>query len=338
MASAQEREAKPVWSSVPLSVRRETERLLGAEVTRAVRAFGGYSPSATFRLFLSDGQRRFFKATYPLRTGSAVKWNLEQEEAVYVKLIDFITPWAPRYFGSVRADGWHAVLLEDVGGSAVLPWTTETARVATVSYAEFHASTHGVTLPSWLPRGRYGEFGVYWRQLAAEPQGLAQVANLAGGEHHEALDWLARNVATLAEAEVRLEKAAEPFVLMHFDTRSDNVRLQGRLLRIFDWPFASFGPHEFELAAFAQSIESEGGPSCEQLATWYSEVLPVREDVLQTAIVGIAGYFADRAPRPPLSELPRLRLVQRVGLKASLNWAARCLSLDQPTWLNAVSS
>ena len=36
------REAKPLWSAVPVNVRTETERLLGARVTRAVRAFGGY--------------------------------------------------------------------------------------------------------------------------------------------------------------------------------------------------------------------------------------------------------------------------------------------------------
>src|SRR4051812_22698442 len=53
--SMQMREDKPVWSAVPQSVRTEAEQMLGGTVTRAVRAFGGYGPSATFVLNLADG-------------------------------------------------------------------------------------------------------------------------------------------------------------------------------------------------------------------------------------------------------------------------------------------
>ena len=60
------REAKPIWSVVPEAVRAETERILGARVARAARAFGGYGPSATFRLILDDGRRAFFKGVYPV--------------------------------------------------------------------------------------------------------------------------------------------------------------------------------------------------------------------------------------------------------------------------------
>ena len=62
-----------------------------------------------------------------------------------------------------------------------------------------------------------------------------------------------------------LESATD--ALLHFDTRSDNLRLQsGGRLRLFDWPYASLGPPELDVAAFAQSITCEGGPD----RTWRS--------------------------------------------------------------------
>ena len=43
-----------------------------------------------------------------------------------------------------------------------------------------------------------------------------------------------------------------PHVLLHLDTRSDNLRLQaGGRLRLFDWPYACLGPPEFDVAAIA---------------------------------------------------------------------------------------
>ena len=62
-------EDKPTWQRVPSTVRRRIEAVLGARVSRALRSWGGYSPSATFRLALADGRRVFLKATYPLEPG-----------------------------------------------------------------------------------------------------------------------------------------------------------------------------------------------------------------------------------------------------------------------------
>lgn len=337
MVSAHRREAKPSWSMVPGAVQREVGRVLGAPVARAVRAYGGYAPSATFRLLLADGRCSFFKGVYPLPASSPVQWSLTEEERVYRELGQFIRPWAPAYLGSVQADGWHALLLEDLGGRSMLPWTVAKAEQAARSYAEFHRTTYGQPLPTWVARDRHLRFGAYWHQLAAEEGALDRVASLAGPEVEAAREWLAESLPALRQAAELLMNVPEPLVLMHFDTRSDNVRLQGELLRIFDWPWAAVGPHEFELAAFAQSIEAEGGPRSEEVARWYTSVLELRPSLLEASIAGIAGYFAWHAPRPSVEELPRLRSVQRRQLKASLGWAARTLCLPDPTWLAAVS-
>jgi hypothetical protein len=331
-----EREDKPSWSAVPPRLKAAVARALGSPVVRATRAYGGYAPSATFLLTLADGRRAFLKGTYPLPEASGVRWSLDREEFVYRRLGRVIEPWAPEYFGSVRADRWHALLLELVGGVSVLPWTKPKAIRAARSYAAFHESTLGRPMPSWLSRTQHRAFAVYWRRIATHESSVDRLAALAGQQSGEAREWVRTHAGALRRAERALGRAAEPRALLHFDTRSDNVRLEGATLRMFDWPFASVGPAEFDAAAFAQSIEAEGGPACEAVIGWYESVLPMRPEVLIGSVAGIAGYFADRAPRPAVPGLPRLRSIQRRQLKASLSWAARLLELPEPSWLAAV--
>ena len=61
-----------------------------------------------------------------------------------------------------------------------------------------------------------------------------------------------------------------------------------------------------------------------------------RTTALEASIAGVAGYFADRAWRPPSIGLPRLRSWQRRQLKVMLAWAARQFDLPDPRWISAV--
>lgn len=312
----------------------ELAKLLRSPVARADRAYGGYAPSATYRVRLRNGRRLFLKGTYPLPPGSEVKWMLDAEEHVYQECASLIRPWAPRYFGSVRAEGWHVVVLEDVGPDTMPPWTPAKTRASARSYAEFHRSTLGRPLPDWLSRTEHHGFAGFWDRLAAGD--LGRTASLAGRRADEAEEWLDVALPVLREQSALLRTLRPPFALMHVDTRSDNIRLQGRRLRMFDWNFAAVGPHEFEVAAFAQAVAMEGGPAPELVAAEYERVLPLRSVALDASIAGIAGYFADRAWRPPQSGLPRIRDVQRRQLKATVAWAARRFDLPEPRWLDAV--
>lgn len=331
------REDKPPWSAVPERVRADLDQVLGSTVVRAVRTYGGYAPSATYRLALADGRRAFFKGTYPLPEGSAVRWFLEGEERAYRRLGRYMRPWAPAYLGSVRASGWHGIAMEDVRGESVIPWTAGKARRAARSYAEFHRGTYGKRLPGWISRTQHREFSAFWSKIGRSAEQIVALAGLAGDRRREARRWIERALPSLVRSERVLARANEPFALLHFDTRSDNIQLQSDVLRIFDWPFATVGPHEFDLAAFAQSIASEGGPAPEKVVAWYAEILPIRQATFIGSVTGIAGYFADRAPRPTQVGLPRLRSVQRRQLKASLPWAARLLDLPEPDWVAAIS-
>ena len=334
-----QREDKPTWSAVPVAVRAQAEHIVGAKVSRAVRAFGGYGPSATFVLNLDDGRRAFFKGVYPLPEGSAVRWALDEEELVYLELADHIHPWAPAFYGSFRLEGWHALLIEAVPGRRVPPWTAPLARAAARSFARFHAGTVGTQLPDWLSRTRQLEYAGFWAAIAADEDALARLAALCPTPalRRAAAEWITRHAPALVAAEEPLQTVAAG-ALLHFDTRSDNIRIHGELLRIFDWPWACVGPPEFDLAAFAQSVTGEGGPDPEQLSAWYSEVHPLDDALLTASVAGLSGFFADRGSKPDLPELPRLRAFQRRQCKTMLAWAARRLALPAPVWLESVAS
>jgi hypothetical protein len=329
-------EAKPPWSAVPRAIKDEVAALLGSPVARAERVYGGYAPSATFRVLLRDGRRAFLKGTYPLTKDSGVKWDLENEERIYQECAPFMRPWAPEYFGGAKADGWHVIVLEDVGPQTMPPWTRAKAAGCARSYAAFHAHTYGKPLPRWLSRIEHHDFAPFWGRLGATGE-LRGTASLAKRRADEAEEWLDVALPVFREKAALLMTLRPPFAFMHFDTRSDNIRLQGKLLRLFDWNFACAGPIEFDVAAFAQSIVMEGGPEPERIVAEYDLVLPLRPAALDASIAGIAGYLADRAWRPPVPGLPRIRSVQRRQLKATLAWATRHFGLPEPRWLVAVA-
>lgn len=329
------REEKPAWSAVPAAVRAETERRLRSRVVRATRAYGGYAASATFRLKLANGRRAFFKAGYPPPPGSAAIFPIDREEKRYLALAPFMGRWAPRLYGSFHLERWHVLLMEDVGPATIPPWTADKTRRAARSYARFHSSTLGARLPAFLPRDDHVEFAGFWRALAKNGE-LAGTASLVGRRADEAQEWIDVALPMLRERERDLESARRPFALLHVDTRSDNLRLIGERLVLFDWPFAAAGPAEFDLVAFAQGVAAEDGPAPERVLAWYEELLPLRAREIDASIAGIAGYFADRSWRPPLPGLPRLRSIQRRQLIATLGWAARRFDLPEPRWLDAV--
>lgn len=308
--------------------------ILRSPVARAERVYGGYAPSATFRLRLANGKRAFFKASYPAPKGSGVRWVVDVEDRNYRRLAPLIAPWAPRFLGSFKRLGWHVLLLEDLGPQTMPPWTQAKARRATRSYAEFHKSTLGKALPRGLSRTQHQDFAGFWGDLSKSGE-LERVASLARRKE-EAREWIDVVLPVMRRLEDSLAKTKPPFALLHFDTRSDNCRLHGDLLRIFDWPFASAGPAEFDVTAYAQGVTADGGPEPERVLAWYEDVLPLRAAAVDASLAGISGYFADRSWRPEVPGLPRVRAFQRRQLRCCLAWAARRFDLPEPRWLDGV--
>jgi hypothetical protein len=332
-------EEKPPWKAVPGDVRRQVQDILGSPVVRGTRVWGGYGPTPSFRLALADGRKVFFKGTY-FGSNRFSQEALIREERVYRELSDVIGPWAPRFFFAFRRYDWHVLLLEDVGPRTVPPWTPAVTRRVAREYAAFHASTlrNGRELPNWLPRPSQSLRRVTWSRVAAESDGMRNIAALANLRSDEALDWLKRLLPHLRRLADTAYDLPGPYALLHGDTRSDNLRFTGERLSLFDWPSAEVGRPEFDVVAFAQSITVEGGPDSDQFLDWYSKQLPLRDDTLDTAVAWLAGFFADLAWRPPIPGLPRLRTFQRQQLGVMLGWSARRLHLTEPDWVSELTA
>jgi hypothetical protein len=328
-------EPKPPWSAVPREVKAEVARVLGAPVARAARIYGGFAPSATFRLALADGRRAFFKGV-SAESNEFMRGALVQEERVYRELSHLIRPWAPEFYDSLHVDDWHALLLEDVGPADVPPWTARKVRDAAQAYAEFHRSTLGKPLPAWVTSDLLPGEVENWERLAGDEGALAATASLAGPRASEARAWLDAHLPRLQATSRELLAATDDHTLLYLDARGDNVRWNQGQLRIFDWNWVQRGPVEPDAAAFAEGIAAEGGPAPEVFIAEYGRLMPVRAEALRASVVVLAGFFARSAPRPPIPGLPRIRSIQRRQLKICLAWAARLLDLPEPRWLAAV--
>jgi thiamine kinase-like enzyme len=329
-------EPKPVWRSVPAVVRGRVAEVAGARVRRAMRVWGGYAPSPTFRLILDGGGRLIFKGVSPASNAHMLR-ALEDEERVYRELTRWISPWAPAFHGSFKVAGWHVLLLEDAGRAGVPPWSRSAIQRAMRGYAEFHRHSLGQDLPPWLSRTRHHADARTWTDLAAQPGGLARLAGLAGARADEAREWTQAALPRLQSTAEALIGVTPPYALLHLDTRSDNLRLQpGGRLRLFDWPYVCAGPPELDVAFFAQTITCEGGPDPDEVLEPYARHIQVRDAVMESAVAAVAGYFAVQAWQPPIPGLPRVRSIQRRQLKTSLAWSARRLGLSAPDWLSAV--
>ena len=325
-------EAKPTWRSLPPAVRRRVTEQLGATVERAARVWGGYGPSPTFRLALANGQRAFFKGCAPDAT-TFLREAFQAERRVYTQLERYIAPWAPRLLGIVDEGGWQALLLEDVGPKTAPPWTPTLARRVMSAYSGFHQSSLGADLPAWVPRFADADALVTWRQVIEETDDLREVAALAGSHASDAMRWLHQAGPLFARLTASAAELPGPNALLHFDTRSDNLRLQDGRLRLFDWPAVEVGPVEVDVVALAQSITIEGGPEPERLLAWYDGEL--RPDAVDISLAWLIGFFALRAWQPEVPDLPRLRRFQRQQLATLLDWSARRFHMPTPNWTAA---
>lgn len=329
-------EAKPAWRSVPASVRREVGRMLGAEVVRAMRVYGGFSATPTFRLRLSDGRHAFFKGASAASTEFAHEAHT-REEHVYRELAPFIAGWSPVFYGAFETGGWKVMMLEDLGPKTAPPWKTNTLRAVARAFGDFHRENQGASFPDWLSRPQSQLMTPDQLWLTVQEFDHDAVANLAGSAADEARRWLDDALPVLARVSQTIGEVGQPYSLIHRDVRSDNLRWTPEGLRLLDWPHTGVGPAEYDIAEFAQSVESEGGPSAEQVLAWYGERFPLRDDAIDASVAALASFFASYAHRPDIPGLPRLRSFQRAQLRVTLAWAARRLRLSEPVWLKQLS-
>ncbi|MDQ0201452.1 aminoglycoside phosphotransferase family protein [Neobacillus ginsengisoli] len=329
-------EHKPYWRDVPLELRKQIEVKVGSPIRLANRVFGGYGPSATFRIFLEDGRTVFAKGA---GLGSiSENWRvLPLEETVYCD-IAAIYPISPRYLGSVRVEGWHLLLLEDLRNTKkVPPWSDKLALKAVRDIAEFHL--RGLSevgkVEAMISKGVTDN----WFNIKNNNDERNYFLGLFREKRRESESWLEAVIDTFISIEAEFMNTDQPWGLIHKDIRSDNLRFRDGSLLLFDWALACRGPLLFDVGFFLPSIEGEGGPTAEHLLPEYKRVMADNNInfslvAQQSVAVAAAGFFASRAGKPPISLLPRLRYIQRLQLGPALRWSCNILGLPQPPVLN----
>lgn len=327
-------ESKPDWSEVPKKLQQEIANKLGARVLKGEKVFGGFGPSATFRLYLEDGRTVFAKGA---GKGSTPKnWKaISAEEYVYQKF-RCIRPFSPDFLGSVKTLGWHLILLEDLkDATEVPPWTEKLAKQAVRGIAEFHIQ--GLAEKAKKIDSKMDD--KHWKRLKENLEERESFLSLFPSKREKAESWFYKVIDRVIAAEEHTFDPNQPWGLIHLDIRSDNLRLREGKLILFDWSYLCSGPLILDITFFMSSVVGEGGPSAEVLFPEYKEHLnhagmKFPKYCIEAAAAYSAGFFAMRAGQKPIPLLPRLRELQRMLLGPALQWMCTTLNLPQPPSTN----
>lgn len=336
------REGKPPWRDVPPAVAAALERTLGAAITRAEIAWGGYSPSASFHLSLADGRQVFVKGTHPGQTSEGRLALLREIESY--QALPVLKGLAPDYLGTLEAEDWSFLILEGVvGAQTALPWTPAKLDRLARSLVGFYEHARPAT-ENWKRHQDHRPLGgdltdpdTGWLAIARAPEAQRDFLSLFADPAAARL-WLARNLPRLAELQSAAGELSEPdpnraISLIHLDLRSDNLlfRPDGSPV-LLDWSFATKGPVVLDIVFLAPSVEGEGGPPADETVALFERAMGSKflQRDQQIALAFAAGYFADKAHLPPPPGLPRLRWVQRLQLAVCLGWAADLIGLPEP--------
>ncbi|SHF08305.1 Phosphotransferase enzyme family protein [Seinonella peptonophila] len=325
-------EPKPNWSDIPRCVSREMESILGSVVKKTEIVYGGFGPSATFRLYLQDGRTIFVKGAG--KGSTSVNWKGVKKEEILYQEVKAVQAFSPAYIGSVKQSDWHLLLLEDMGHAVeVPPWTEALARNAMEGVAQFHLL--GLQEKAKLEKMDVATFAFQWRMLKETKAERELLFALFPGKRDEIITWFDHVIDHLIEAEERVFDINQPWGLIHCDLRSDNLRFLEQKLILFDWATTCMGPLMLDIAFFLPSIWGQSGPFPSILLTEYTGIMQnngvvFSQSSIEAAAAFTAGFFAARAGKEPIDFLPRLRAIQYMQLGPALHWVADALGLPAP--------
>jgi aminoglycoside phosphotransferase (APT) family kinase protein len=316
------------WESVPGPVRAGIEQICGSPVVRARSQPGGFSPGLAARLECADGSRWFVKAV-----SSAANPDTPAIHRREARILQALDPMivsgalpAPRLRGTLDAQPWTALILDDIDGRHPrLPW--ESADLTAVM-AAVDALTDAFT-PSPIEAPSVAEY------FAAD---FAGWRTLAAAADPGAIDtWSRTHLHELAELEHDWPRHLAGQTLLHADVRADNLLLtrqqsdigntaDGRDHVVFiDWPHACTGATFAEVVFMAPCVTMQGGPPPAELLSMTRAGRHAHREAVAAAVCAIAGYLTERSLRPAPPGLPTVRAFQAAQGKIARRWLADLL-------------
>lgn len=295
------------WSAIPRPLRARVEDQLGGEVVAAVTQPGGFSPGVAARLRLDDGRRAFVKAVGGINPESP---DIHRAEARIAAALPPGTP-APRLLGSIDADGWVILMLEDIEGrTPAMPWRAAELDRVLAAMTDLAATLTPAPIDAPAIASRLRSFGHGWRELAES--GAAGAAVLP--------PWAATHLDELVALESGWDTAAAGTSLVHADIRADNILLTPDRVVFVDWPWASLAAPWFDLAVMLPSVAMQGGPQPEEVLARHPVARGAESAAITTVAAAFAGALLWLAGLPDPPGLPTLRAFQRRQGEVALAW------------------
>lgn len=306
MAFPPARGERLAWEALPEHVRDGIEERLGSRVVAAETQPGGFSPGLAARLRLADGRRVFAKAVGPEPNPDSPE--LHRREA---RVADALPPETPaaRFVFSLEAEGWVALVFEDVPGrEPQLPWRDDDLARVLDALARLADALTPAPIAAPPVEETLDELFHGWRTL----------------ERHVD-DWSAEHLDELRELESGWAAAAAGATLLHCDVRADNILLTPERVVFVDWPHACVGAAWVDLLAFLPSVAMQGGPHPWEVFESHPAGRGVPRERLQPVLAAVAGFFLQRSTLPPPPGLSTLREFQRGQGIEALAWLRRSL-------------
>jgi aminoglycoside phosphotransferase len=297
------------WSRIPAGLRAEVQRQLGGRVAQAVTQPGGFSPGVAARLRLDNGARAFVKAVGDLNPDAP---GLHRAEIAITRQLPASTP-APRLLGSIDADGWVILILEDIAGrTPAQPWQRAELDRVLGAMADLAAALTPAPITALPVTTSGSNLGQGWQRFGAAPDGESQLARLD--------PWAARHLSACIAVERDWDTAVRGDTLAHGDIRADNILLTEASVVFVDWPWACLAPAWFDLACMLPSVAMQGGPPPDAVLTGHPVARGADPAALTVLIAALAGFFCWHGSQPDPPGLPTLRAFQRAQGAVTLDW------------------
>jgi hypothetical protein len=301
---------RPAWSDLPEGLREAIAERLGAPVTAARSAGGGFTRAFAAVLTTAAGHRAFVKAA-PLHDPTS-QWYA-REASITSSLPPAVA--AARPVWTLVHSGHFALCLDAVDGHVpALPWSPAELRSALAAWSTAAAALASPSAellaagPPPLPEILRAEMS-WWSEIAAgrEPMPATAQGTLAPSR-----------LAELAELERAAPDLADGAGLLHGDLRIDNVLIDGTgRAWLCDWTWPALGAPWFDTVTLLISAYASGLDADAALAPWDPPAAGV-----DGALAALAGYWLVRADGGPSSASPHSRQHQRFSGRQALAWLA----------------
>jgi hypothetical protein len=299
---------RPGWSDLPAAVRDAISMRLGAPVTSAASAGGGFTRAFAAVVTTAAGDRAFVKAA-PL-TEPTSDWYA-REAAITAALPCGVPAARPRW--TFAEAGYFVLCLDAIdGGVPSLPWSPTELDAALRAWAESASAlatppdeVRAVGLPP-LPDLLRTDLS-WWSAIAA---GRAPMPDVPVGVPGR-LDELAA-----------IERALPPLVagdtMLHGDLRVDNVLIdRAGAAWLCDWTWPCLGVPWFDTVTLLVSAYASGLDADALLEPWRAP-----DEGVDGALAALSGYWLTQAAGGPTSASPHSRQHQRFSGEQALAWLA----------------